>query len=270
MQISKHLIMEYLVIALVALLAAGLTFFSGFGLGSLLMPAFALFFPVEIAIAATAVVHLANNIFKVTLVGKYAHYKTVLIFGIPSVVLAFGGALLLNAVSDLPPMEEYRLGNKTFTMEYVKVTIALLMIVFGIMEVNKKYQDFKINRKYLPLGGALSGFFGGLSGHQGALRAAFLIKSGLKKEQFIGTSVVISVMVDITRIIIYGTTFVTRDFHIFSKTNLRWVVLSGIIAAFIGTFVGSRLIKKVTLRFVKYFVGTLLLVMAIALSLGIV
>lgn len=262
--------MEYLIIALVALLAAGLTFFSGFGLGSLLMPAFALFFPVEIAIAATAVVHLANNVFKVSLIGKYAHFKTILIFGLPSVALAFAGALLLNRVSDLPPIHEYSLGDKTYTIEYVKVTIALLMIVFGIMELTKKYQEFKINRKYLPLGGALSGFFGGLSGHQGALRAAFLIKSGLKKEQFIGTSVVISVMVDIARIFIYGTTFVIRDFQIFSETNLRWIVLSGIIAAFAGTFVGSRLIKKVTLRFVKYFVGTLLLIMALALALGIV
>jgi hypothetical protein len=34
--------MAYLVISLVALLASGLTFFSGFGLGTLLLPAFAL------------------------------------------------------------------------------------------------------------------------------------------------------------------------------------------------------------------------------------
>ena len=59
--------MEYLIISLVSLVVAALTFFSGFGLGTLLMPAFALFFPIEVAIAATAVVHLVNNIFKVYL-----------------------------------------------------------------------------------------------------------------------------------------------------------------------------------------------------------
>ena len=56
--------MDYVIISIVALLVSGLTFFSGFGLGTLLMPAFALFFPIEVAVAATAIVHLANNIFK--------------------------------------------------------------------------------------------------------------------------------------------------------------------------------------------------------------
>ncbi len=55
--------MSYLIICGTALIVSGLTLFSGFGLGTLLMPAFALFFPVEVAVEATAVVHLANNIF---------------------------------------------------------------------------------------------------------------------------------------------------------------------------------------------------------------
>jgi hypothetical protein len=37
----------------------------------------------------------------------------------------------------------------------------------------------------------LSGFFGGLSGHQGAFRRAFLIKP-LTKKSFLATKVVIS------------------------------------------------------------------------------
>jgi predicted nucleic acid-binding protein len=41
--------MTYLVIYLVALFDSGLTLYSGFGLGTLLMPAFALFFPVPVA-----------------------------------------------------------------------------------------------------------------------------------------------------------------------------------------------------------------------------
>ena len=56
--------MSYLIICTVALLVSALTLFSGFGLGTLLMPAFALFFPIEVAVAATAIVHLANNIFR--------------------------------------------------------------------------------------------------------------------------------------------------------------------------------------------------------------
>ena len=37
-------------------------FFSGFGLGVFRMRVFALFFPLEVAVAATAAVHFRNNI----------------------------------------------------------------------------------------------------------------------------------------------------------------------------------------------------------------
>ena len=55
------MLMEYVVIVIVALCVSMLTLFSGFGLGTLLMPALAIFFPVPVAIAATAIVHLANK-----------------------------------------------------------------------------------------------------------------------------------------------------------------------------------------------------------------
>ncbi len=69
--------MNYLIVCVVALVVSGLTFFSGFGLGAMLMPAFALFFPVPVAVAATAIVHLANNIFKVVLIGRKANWSAV-------------------------------------------------------------------------------------------------------------------------------------------------------------------------------------------------
>ena len=43
--------MHYLIICLCAFLASGLTLFSGFGLGTLLLPVMALFFPIDAAIA---------------------------------------------------------------------------------------------------------------------------------------------------------------------------------------------------------------------------
>lgn len=72
--------LEYLLICTVALIVAALTLFSGLGLRTLLMPAFAIVFPVQFAVAATAVVHLANNVFKVLLVGRHADIKTAVRF----------------------------------------------------------------------------------------------------------------------------------------------------------------------------------------------
>ena len=47
--------MEFFFIPLAAFVASTLTLFSGFGLGTLLMPVAALFFPIDVAIAMTAV-----------------------------------------------------------------------------------------------------------------------------------------------------------------------------------------------------------------------
>ncbi len=73
--------MEYLFIPLVAALASLLTFFSGFGLGTLLTPIFAIFFPVELAIGLTAIVHFLNGLFKLSLVGRYADKAILFKFG---------------------------------------------------------------------------------------------------------------------------------------------------------------------------------------------
>ena len=55
--------MEIVIISLITFFAAVLTFFSGFGLGTILTPVMMVFFPVEVAIAFTGIVHFSNNIF---------------------------------------------------------------------------------------------------------------------------------------------------------------------------------------------------------------
>jgi Sulfite exporter TauE/SafE. len=62
-----------------------------------------IFFPVDVAIALTGVVHFFNNIFKLILVGKKADKQVVLRFGIPAVIAAFIGAWLLLQIADLKP-----------------------------------------------------------------------------------------------------------------------------------------------------------------------
>ncbi|MDH0316808.1 TSUP family transporter [Aeromonas caviae] len=97
--------MELVLIGLAALLTSGLTLFSGFGLGTILMPVFALFFPLPLAIAATAVVHLANNLFKFGLMAKKADWPVVAKFSVPAAITATLGAAcifrpIMNTNSD--------------------------------------------------------------------------------------------------------------------------------------------------------------------------
>jgi hypothetical protein len=85
--------------------------------------------------------------------------------------------------------------------------MGILMFIFAMFELLPVLRDMKFNRRYLFVGGILSGFFGGLSGHQGALRPAFLVKVGISTEAFVGTNAVIGFMVDAARIIIYVFSF---------------------------------------------------------------
>lgn len=257
--------MEYFAICVVAFLASILTFFSGFGLGTILMPAFVVFFPVDLSIALTGVVHFFNNIFKLVLVGREANKHVLLKFGIPAVLAAFLGAWLLIYLSDLPALFTYTLGTSTFTVTPIKFIIAILLIVFAILDLLPALEKIKIRQEHLPLGGFLSGFFGGISGHQGALRSAFLIKSGLSKTAFIGTSVVISSFVDFTRISVYAGRFLGTGL----QENLLLVTLA-VLSAFLGAYIGNKLLKKVTLPFIQKLVAFMLVGIAIALGAGVI
>lgn len=170
---------ELTVIGAAAFLVSGLTLFSGFGLGTALTPDFALFFPVTQAIAATALVHFANNLFKFWLLARQADWRVVSRFAIPAAVAAVVGASLLSWFDRVPALGRYRLAGDVHEVTTVKVIIGGLIMLFAGLELWPRFQMLSIPSRYLPLGGLLSGFFGGLSGNQGALRAAFLIKAGL-------------------------------------------------------------------------------------------
>lgn len=261
--------MEYLIICAVAIVVSALTFFSGFGLGTMLMPAFALFFPISVAVASTAIVHLANNVFKAGLIGRQANWPIVWRFAAPAVVTAMIGAALLALVDSLPPLTTYELGGQAHQITVVNLVIGTIIIVFAAFDLLPQLSNLTFNPKYLPLGGALSGFFGGLSGNQGALRSAFLIKAGLNKEAFIATGVVAAVMVDVARLLVYGITFYTNRFMLLGS-DIAGLVLAATLAAFAGAVIGKRLLKKATLRTVQIIVGLMLIVLGGGLAAGII
>jgi uncharacterized protein len=261
--------LAYVVVSLVALLVAALTLFSGFGLGTLLMPAFALFFPLTVAVAATAVVHLANNLFKALLVGRHADWGVLARFALPATLTALFGAWLLTRFAAVPPLFHYRLGGAEYEITAVKLVVGFLIVIFALFDLWPRLRRITFDPRYLPLGGALSGFFGGLSGNQGALRSAFLIKSGLPKEAFIGTGVLAAVMVDFSRLLVYGAAFYSERFQLFGD-GMGGLIAVATAAAFVGSFSGTRLMKKVTLHTVQTLVGVMLILLGLALVLGLI
>jgi len=261
--------MELLIVCASSLVASGLTLFSGFGLGTILAPVFALFFPISTAIAMTAVVHLANNLFKIGLVGRDAHWPTVIRFGLPAALAAIVGAELLSNVATMLPWMSYGLYGRVHEITPVKVSIGLVIALFALLELSPAFARLSFHSQWLPLGGLLSGFFGGLSGNQGALRSAFLIKAGLSKESYVGTGAVCTVLVDVTRIVIYGMLF-DMTWQSAKDDHIAIPILVATISAFIGAYFGKRLLKKVTIRVVELTVAVLMVTIGLGLSSGLI
>lgn len=257
--------MEIAIISITAFVVAILTFFSGFGLGTILTPVFMIFFPVELAIALTGVVHFFNNVFKLFLVGRNANKEVLIRFGVPAVLAAVVGSWLLLNITDLQPLFSYNAFGKHIDVYPVKFIISILLIIFASIDLIPFFNTLQFGKDKLWIGGILSGFFGGLSGNQGALRSAFLIKAGLSKEAFVATAVVVSTFVDITRLSIYATSF--------SKSGLTdnlTLVFCATIAAISGAYLGNKLLKKITLRFLQVTVAIMLIIISLTLGAGII
>ncbi|HBX52899.1 MAG: hypothetical protein A2275_10150 [Bacteroidetes bacterium RIFOXYA12_FULL_35_11] len=257
--------MDIIIIPLVALFASVLTFFSGFGLGTILAPVFAIFFPVDVAIAMTGIVHFTNNIFKIVLIGKFTDKIVLLKFGIPALIMSFLGAWLLIQITVMPSVFQYQIGGEIFDITPVKLIVAIILLIFSFLEIIPSVQKIQFGKDKLFIGGILSGFFGGLTGTQGAIRSAFLIKSGLSKEAYVATGVFIACLVDISRLSVYASRF--------SEANLQdniGLLIYATMAAITGAVIGRKLLKKVTLRVVQIIVAVMLICISIALGTGII
>lgn len=140
-------------------LASILTFFTGFGLGTALLPALLLVCPLSTAIAVTALVHLINNLFKLTIVGKYASKRILLKFGLPALLAAPAGACFLFSLQDLPAICQFRIMGHSFQILPVKFVIAILIAGFAFLDLTRSAEKWLLSTKWLALGGLASGFF---------------------------------------------------------------------------------------------------------------
>jgi uncharacterized membrane protein YfcA len=255
--------MEVLYLILVSFGASWLTFYSGFGLGTLLTPVFYLLFQdIVLAIAGTAIVHFLNNVFKFLLMKKSVNWKVALPFGLAAIPAAFLGAYFIVDITDIT-LYSYNIGGRALGITLLNLVFGTVLIGFALIELVPTW-SIAFSKKSLWFGGMISGFFGGLSGHQGALRTAFLIKYQLKKEVFIATGIVVALAVDIVRSAVY-----------FSKYQLsslgdEWQYIAiALAAALLGAITGKFLLKKMKLKALNIIISIAMLVFGIVLISGI-
>lgn len=109
------------------------------------------------------------------------------------------------------------------------------------------------------------GLWFGNDGHQGALRSAFLIKVGLSKEAFIATGVIAACLVDLSRLAVYSA-HLDRGF----LATHSEILLFATGSAFVGVFIGNRVLTKVTLETVQRIVAVPLVVIGALMAGGLI
>lgn len=237
--------MDQLWIYIVCFSVAVLTLITGFGLGTVLTPVFALVFDVKIAIFLVAMVHFLNNLFKFGLFRKSTDLTIVKRFGVLSLVGAITGASLqISLYSDV-----------------IKVVMGVVLIFLGFAEILPHAEKLRIPQKFDQFGGFFSGLLGGFVGNQGAIRAAYLLNYRISKETFIATSTLISLIIDATRIPVYITA------HAQVLPSLGWHFLFVVAVTYFGTLVGKRLLTYVSLTMFRKVIATFVVAMGVAYAL---
>lgn len=229
------------------------------------MPVLALFFSPAQAVALTAIIHLFHNLTKLAFYGRYANRSFVLKFGSVAMLSAWPGAKLLAFVSKQQPLWTYEIAGYIFEVLPVKCLVAVVIILFLWLETTPVFVRPFQGIKGQVAAGFLSGFFGGLSGHQGAFRSAYLVHSGLSKESFLGTGIVIACLVDLIRLLVYSL-FFQWDMV---RSNLS-LIATAVLSSFLGIAISGRYFPKMTLRSLQNIVRFFLFLMAVVLFAGLV
>lgn len=210
-------------VAAVAVLAGSIAAVAGAGVGSLLTPALSLRIDMRDAVLAVAAPHLVFNAIRCWTLRTKIDRDIFKRFGVTSAAGSIAGSLLHQRVSS----------------RAVMVVFAVLLMLAGLFGATRLAERVKLGRRGAYAGGVLSGFFGGLTGEQGGVRAAALLGFDISKEAFVATATAAALIVDLVRTPIY---LVTRWSEVPKVAVPMAICTAGVIA---GVLVGKRLLHKV-------------------------
>ena len=159
----------------------------GFGIGSLLTPALAVFVGTKLAVAAVAIPHATGSAIRLWLLRAHIDRTVLLTFGLTSAVGGLAGALLQTFV-----------GGKALA-----VVFGLVLVAAGVSELSGWVRKRRWTRSAALAAGVASGFLGGLVGNQGGIRAAAMLGFDVPRQSFVATATAAGLIVDAARLPVY-------------------------------------------------------------------
>ena len=171
----------------IAVLSGATASLVGFGIGSMLTPLLAVHLGTDIAVAAVSIPHAAATALRAWRLRGAIDWGVLKGFGLLSAAGGLAGAFAYSRLD----------------------AAALTRVLGGLLVLTAIAQLAGLAARWRPRGAAVgavglaSGFFGGIAGHQGGLRAAALSAFRLSPLAFVATSTGIGLLVDAARAPVY-------------------------------------------------------------------
>lgn len=239
---------QYLVLIPVTMATSLITLFTGFGVGTIMMPVMALFFDVKVAIFLAAIVHFFNNISRLVLYRSEINWGIIKRFGVISIIGAFVGSfaqIYLNS-------------------SWLKVGLGVFLMSYSLLTLIPRKLKITLSANVDFIGGFLSGLIGGLIGNQGAIRSLYLLNYGLEKKELIVSSALIAIIIDSTRIPIYAYS----NYHYMLENSM--LLIAVVVSSVFGTILGSKLLPKVSYELFKKIILVGVFILGMLMTLRVI
>jgi uncharacterized protein len=229
------------VVALVGVFTGIVAAVSGFGIGSLLTPTFALQAGLKAAVAAVSIPHVIGTAQRFWILRRHVDRRMLLAFGLTSAAGGLAGAL----------------AHVWLSSRYLTIVFGVLLILAAIAEATGWMAKVHWGRRTAWIAGGLSGIFGGLVGNQGSIRSAAMLGFDVPKESFVATATAIGLFVDGARLPVYLATQ-------WDDIAQQWpLIVSASIGVCVGTAIGSRLLARIPRSMFRRIVAVLLFALGI-------
>jgi len=216
----------FVAVFIVAILSGATATVVGFGIGSLMTPLLAVKFGTTTAVALVTLPHAAATAVRCWRLRAHVERAVLVRFGLLSATGALAGALIYT-----------RLGPGALTR-----VLGGLLLLTAVAQLTGWTSRWQPRGPVVALFGLLSGFFGGVAGNQGGLRAAALTAFGLSPLGFVATATATGLLVDAARTPVYL-------WHSGSVLITLWApIVIATLGVLFGTIVGERMLLGLSPR----------------------
>ncbi len=222
-------IQTLVLISLLAFIVSIISAIAGYG-GFLMILSLSFFFDIKTSIAFSTVFFLFLTINKVILYRKtidWEFYRYVLLGLIPTLILSLYLFKIINP-------------------QWIKYILAFMGIYLILEHFFTLPRVNKFTKLKMIIGGMIWGSFAGISA-PGSIKVMMLKWRGLSKEFFIGTGSMISFTVLMIRV----PSFIYLGYL---KIDNYWIILVIAIITAFGTFIGKKILKKISVKNFNYMV----------------